>query len=272
MNDNSQSNPIQVDVESFPRPEKIPIRFDETWFAYDSVPVVRDINFSIMPGEFAAILGPNGSGKTTLMKLALGLLKPSSGRVLLFGEPSDNFTDWHRIGYVPQRIQTTEYRFPASVREIVQFGAYSGFSFFPSFKHNENSRVDDAMELAGIRELAGRRVSDIAVGQQQRMLIARALVRRPDLLVMDEPVAGVDAAGEDQFHSMVRRLNRDLGITIVMVSHDIGAVMREATTCACINQDIVFHGPVHQLDANALSALYGFPVDVLMHDPDHTHR
>ena len=126
--------------------------------------------------------------------------------------------------------------------------------------------------LAGIRELAGRRVSDISVGQQQRMLIARALVRRPDLLVMDEPVAGVDAAGEDQFHSMVRKLNRDLGITIVMVSHDIGAVMREATTCACINQDIVFHGPVHQLDANALSALYGFPVDVLMHDPDHTHR
>jgi len=206
------------------------------------------------------------------MKLALGLLKPSSGRVLLFGEPSDNFTDWHRIGYVPQRIQTTEYRFPASVREIVQFGAYSGFSFFPSFKHNENSRVDDAMELAGIRNLADSRVSDISVGQQQRMLIARALVRRPDLLVMDEPVAGVDAAGEDQFHSMVRRLNRDLGITIVMVSHDIGAVMREATTCACINQDIVFHGPVHQLDANALSALYGFPVDVLMHDPDHTHR
>ena len=102
MNDNSQSNPIQVDVESFPRPEKIPVRFDETWFAYDSVPVVRDINFSIMPGEFAAILGPNGSGKTTLMKLALGLLKPSSGRVLLFGEPSDNFTDWHRIGYVPE--------------------------------------------------------------------------------------------------------------------------------------------------------------------------
>ena len=104
MNDNFQSNPIQVGVESFPRPEKIPIRFDETWFAYDSVPVVRDINFSIMSGEFAAILGPNGSGKTTLMKLALGLLKPSSGRVLLFGEPSDNFTDWHRIGYVPQRL------------------------------------------------------------------------------------------------------------------------------------------------------------------------
>lgn len=254
-------------------PEQVPIRFDETWFSYDSEPVVRDINFSIAPGEFAAILGPNGSGKTTLMKLALGLLKPTSGQVLLFGEPADRFTDWHRVGYVPQRTQATESRFPASVREVVNFGTYSGFDPLAIFKHQKSSdRVDEAMEMAGIQDLADRRVSDLSVGQQQRMLIARSLVRRPDLLVMDEPVAGIDAAGEEQFHSMIRRLNRDLGITIVMISHDIGAVMREATTIACINRDIVFHGPVHQLDAQALSNLYGFPVDVLMHDPEHTHR
>ena len=254
------------------RPDQVPIRFEETWFSYNSEPVVRDINFSITPGEFAAILGPNGSGKTTLMKLALGLIKPTSGRVLLFGEPAESFTDWHRVGYVPQRTQATESRFPASVREIVNFGSYSGFRPFAFFQRKKSSRVDEAMEMAGIQHLADRRVSDLSVGQQQRMLIARSLVRRPDLLVMDEPVAGVDAAGEDQFHNLMRRLNRDLGITIVMVSHDIGAVMREATTIACINRDIVFHGPVHQLDAQALSGLYGFPVDVLMHDPEHTHR
>ena len=252
--------------------DQIPIRFDETWFSYNSVPVVRDINFSITPGEFAAILGPNGSGKTTLMKLALGLLKPTSGQVLLFGEPAEIFTDWHKVGYVPQRTQSTESRFPASVREIVIFGSYSGFSPLSIFKRDKSNRVDEAMDMAGIGQLASRRVSDLSVGQQQRMLIARSLVRKPELLVMDEPVAGVDAAGEEQFHTMVRRLNRDLGITIVMVSHDIGAVMREATTCACINRDIVFHGPVHQLDAQALSGLYGFPVDVLMHDDEHTHR
>jgi len=254
------------------RPDQIPIRFAETWFSYNSEPVVRDINFAITPGEFAAILGPNGSGKTTLMKLALGLLKPTSGRVLLFGEPADKFTDWHRVGYVPQRTHATESRFPASVREIVNFGSYTGFNPLTIFKRKDSNRVDEAMEMAGITHLANRRVSDLSVGQQQRMLIARSLVRRPDLLVMDEPVAGVDAAGEEQFHTMVRRLNRELGITIVMVSHDIGAVMREATTIACINRDIVFHGPVHQLDAQALSALYGFPVDVLLHDPEHTHR
>ena len=275
------SNQLQDDTESqhfsthhgkVLRPEQIPIRFVETWFSYNSVPVVRDINFSITPGEFAAILGPNGSGKTTLMRLALGLLKPTSGQVLLFGEPAETFTDWQKVGYVPQRTQATESRFPASVREIVNFGSYSGFNPLSILKRKKSNQVDEAMEMAGIAYLASRRVSDLSVGQQQRMLIARSLVRRPDLLVMDEPVAGVDAAGEEQFHTMVRRLNRDLGITIVMVSHDIGAVMREATTCACINRDIVFHGPVHQLDAEALSGLYGFPVDVLMHDDEHTHR
>jgi zinc transport system ATP-binding protein len=268
----TESHNVQTQPNESLRPDQVPIRFEEAWFSYNSEPVVRDINFSITPGEFAAILGPNGSGKTTLMKLALGLIKPSSGRVLLFGEPAESFTDWHRVGYVPQRTQATESRFPASVREIVNFGSYSGFSPFAFFKRDKSNRVDEAMEMAGIQHLADRRVSDLSVGQQQRMLIARSLVRRPDLLVMDEPVAGVDAAGEDQFHNMMRRLNRDLGITIVMVSHDIGAVMREATTCACINRDIVFHGPVHQLDAEALSGLYGFPVDVLMHDPEHTHR
>ncbi len=268
----TQSHNYNRESTGLLRPDQIPIRFDETWFSYDSEPVVRDINFSITPGEFAAILGPNGSGKTTLMKLALGLLKPTSGRVLLFGHPAESFTDWHRVGYVPQRTQATESRFPASVREIVNFGSYSGFNPLAIFKRGDRARVDEAMEMAGVQHLASTRVSDLSVGQQQRMLIARSLVRRPDLLVMDEPVAGIDAAGEEQFHTMIRRLNRDMGITIVMVSHDIGAVMREATTCACINRDIVFHGPVHQIDAEALSRLYGFPVDVLMHDPEHTHR
>ena len=270
--DETESQNVDVNSSKTLAPDQIPIRFDETWFSYNSEPVVRDIKFSITPGEFAAILGPNGSGKTTLMKLALGLLKPTSGRVLLFGVPADRFTDWHRVGYVPQRTQATESRFPASVREVVNFGTYSGFDPLAIFKRRRSDRVDEAMEMAGVQELAERRVSDLSVGQQQRMLIARSLVSRPDLLVMDEPVAGIDAAGEEQFHSMIRRFNRDLGITIVMVSHDIGAVMREATTVACINRDIVFHGPVHQLDAKALSNLYGFPVDVLMHDPEHTHR
>ena len=110
------------------------------------------------------------------------------------------------------------------------------------------------------------------MGQQQRVLIARSLVRGPELLVLDEPVAGVDAGGQEHFFELIRRLNRERGITILMVSHDIGAALRDATAVACINRRIVFHGPSHSVTARELSLLYGIPVDVLIHDALHEHR
>jgi len=110
------------------------------------------------------------------------------------------------------------------------------------------------------------------MGQQQRVLIARALVREPELLILDEPLAGIDAAGQEQFHTLLRRLNGELGMTILLVSHDIGAVMREATSVACINKSLVFHGPIHTLTQKELAELYGFPVDILLHDALHEHR
>jgi zinc transport system ATP-binding protein len=249
-----------------------PLEFRGTWFSYDGEPVVENINFTVTPGEFLALLGPNGSGKTTLLKLALGLLRPTRGEVLLFGQRPDRFRDWEKVWYVPQRVEAVESRFPATVREVVAFGLYRGLDPFAGLRSGTRVLIDQALELVGISELGGRRVSALSVGQQQRMLIARALARRPELLLMDEPVAGVDAAGQEQFHELVRRLNRDLGITIVLVSHDIGAVMRQASTCACINCELVFHGPVHRLTARELSHLYGFPVDVLLHDALHEHR
>ena len=155
---------------------------------------------------------------------------------------------------------------------MVAYGTYRGFDPLRLFKRSSSKEIDDALEMVGIPELADRRVADMSVGQQQRMLIARAMVRRPELLLMDEPVAGVDAAGQEAFHKLVRRLNSELGVTVMLVSHDIGAVMREATTCACINREIVFHGGVHDIRSIDLSKLYGFPVDILLHDPNHTHR
>lgn len=253
-------------------PTKPPLEFREAWFSYDGQVVVEDASFVVSAGEFVAILGPNGSGKTTLLRMALGLLKPTHGDVLLFGTRADRFHDWEKIGYVPQRVEGLETRFPATVAEVVAQGRYFGFDPLRLFRRGDRKRVDEALETVGIPSLRDRRVSSLSVGQQQRMLIARALVRRPAVMFMDEPVAGVDAAGREQFHSLIRHLNQDLGITIVLVSHDIGAVMREATTCACINRQLMFHGPVHQLTSEALARLYGFPVDVMLHDAEHTHR
>jgi zinc transport system ATP-binding protein len=249
-----------------------PLEYRHVWFVYGAEPVVEDITFSVTRGEFMAILGPNGSGKTTLLKLALGLLRPAKGEVLLFGQPPSRFKGWPRVGYVPQRTEALLGRFPATVREVVSFGLYRGPGVPPVFGRSRNAQLDQAMQSAGIGALAEKRVSELSVGQQQRMLLARALVRGPELLLLDEPVAGVDAAGQEQFHALMRHLNREMGITIVLVSHDIGAVMREATTCACVNCAMVFHGPVHNLTSRELSQLYGFPVDVLMHDSLHEHR
>ncbi len=249
-----------------------PLEYRGVWFAYGAEPVVEEITFSVRRGEFMAILGPNGSGKTTLLKLALGLLNPTRGEVLLFGRPSSRFRDWTRVGYVPQRVDAVQARFPATVREVVDFGLYRGPGLPALFDSARRAQVAEAMDAVGISALAKRRVSELSVGQQQRMLLARALVRRPELLMLDEPVAGVDAAGQEQFHVLLRRLNREMGLTVVLVSHDIGAVIREASTCACINCAMVFHGPVHQLTNRELSQLYGFPVDILVHDALHEHR
>ncbi|MBI4305836.1 MAG: metal ABC transporter ATP-binding protein, partial [Chloroflexi bacterium] len=205
-------------------------------------------------------------------RLALGLVRPTSGEVLLFDKSPDRFRDWRRVGYVPQFVEEIRARFPATAEEIVSQGAYSGFDPGYAFRRNPSGVVREAMATAGVEELRKRRISELSIGQQQRVLIARALVRRPELLVLDEPVAGVDAAGQEHFFELIRRLNHEMGITILMVSHDIGAVLRDASAVACINRKIVFHGPSHEITARELSLLYGIPVDVLIHDALHGHR
>jgi len=247
--------------------------FDNTWYSYGGgEPAVESVSFQIQKGDFAAILGPNGSGKTTLLRLALGLLKPSRGSVELFGEPSGRFRDWSRVGYVPQRLEGLGTRFPATVEEIVEQGLYQGFDPLSMFRRRGRKKVYDALEIAGISDLRQRPIESLSVGQRQRALIARAIVGDPDLLCLDEPVSGVDAVGRDRFHELISSLNSEYGMTVFLISHDIGAVMQGASVCACINRTVVFHGPPHSITGDHLSELYGFPVDVLLHDALHEHR
>ena len=241
-------------------------------FSYGAHVVLEDLSFAVPIGEFAAILGPNGSGKTTLLRLALGLDRPTSGSVLLFGEPAAGFRDWTKIGYVPQTIDGLQRQYPGTVSEVVAQGLYRGFDPLAAVRRRGQRQVEDALGTVGIQDLRDRKMATLSAGQQQRTLLARALVREPQLLVLDEPVAGVDAAAEEQFYDLLRRLNGDMGITVLMVTHDIGAVMREASTVACINRTLVFHGPAHQITQKELSTLYGFPMEVVVHDALHEHR
>ena len=245
------------------------VEWEHVSFAYGSVPAVEDVSLCIHYGELAAVLGPNGGGKSTLIKLALGLLQPDAGRVRLFGRDVSEFRDWRRVGYMPQVVAGVWRDFPATVSEVVAHGTHSGVSPFGLFRRSERPEVIEALEVARMTAYRSRRLSELSVGQQQRVLLARALVRQPELLVLDEPAAGVDVSGEEQLYSVLRELNRDRGIAIVIVSHDIGAMLREATTLACMDRNLVLHGQPHELTVDELSTLYGVPVDVVVHDALH---
>ena len=224
------------------------------------------------------LTGYLGAGKTTMMDVITGKTRPDKGSVW-FGQDLNLLAltepEIAQAGIGRKFQKPTVFEF-LNVFENLELALADDKSFWHTLVARltpvQRERIDEVLHMIGLEAERTAMAGVLSHGQKQWLEIGMLLMQEPELLLVDEPVAGIDAAGEEQFHSMIRRLNRDLGITIVMVSHDIGAVMREATTIACINTDIVFHGPVHQLDAQALSGLYGFPVDVLMHDPEHTHR
>ena len=181
---------------------------------YDGIPVEKDINFTVDEGDYLCIVGENGSGKSTLMKTLLGLQEPVSGKIV-FGEPGIK----NGIGYLPQ--QTLVQRdFPASVREIVLSGCQGRCRWRPFYNKAEKALADANMDRMGIRELADRNYRELSGGQQQRVLLARALCATQKLLLMDEPVSGLDPKVTQEMYDLINRLNSE-GITIIMVSHDI---------------------------------------------------
>ncbi len=211
-------------------------------FAYERTPVLLGVNLDLHHGDFLALIGPNGSGKTTLVKLALGLLRPDRGAVFLFGRPIGEFSDWQRIGYVPQKATHFDPLFPASVEEAVRMALRSHGARLKQSRAEAAAAVAAALDLVGLGSFRRLPVGGLSGGQQQRVFIARALATRPDVLVLDEPTTGVDAETRDRFYDMLGRLNAAEGIAIVLVTHDIAAVDRRVNSVACLNQRLIYHG------------------------------
>ena len=183
-------------------------------------PVLRGIDLAVRRGEVVAVLGANGSGKSTLVRTVLGLVPTSRGEVRLFGTPLEDFHDWRRVGFVPQRVGAAS-GVPATVREVVASGRLSRRRPFVPSKRADREAVEAAIDAVGLQEKARDGVATLSGGQQQRVLIARALAGTPDLLVLDEPTAGVDVHSQQAFADALATLVAR-GATIVLVAHELG--------------------------------------------------
>lgn len=242
------------------------IEFQHVDFGYHQQMILEDITFSIQAGEFVGIIGPNGSGKTTLLRLLLGLLSPQQGQVLLFNQPVVVGQNTIRLGYMPQRISQLETRFPITVQEVVQLGRVHSHSFGPFTHRDDHQAVHKALETAGLFKYRHRLINELSGGQQQRVFIAKALASQPQLLILDEPTVGVDAESQQEFYTLLTRLNTESDITIVLVSHDIDVVMSEVQTVLCLNKTLIYHGSSHHfLEGNYIDKLYGKSNKLVVH-------
>jgi zinc transport system ATP-binding protein len=218
--------------------------------------VLSGVDLRVEEGEFVAIAGPNGGGKTTLLRLALGLERPTSGRVLLFGEPARTFHDRARIGYLAQRTRIGVHA-PVTVRELVEAGR-TPLRPLGRLRAEDREAVSEAIERVGLTQLAHRPLTRLSGGQQQRAFIAKALAARPKLLVLDEPTTGVDVESQEALAALLDRLHSELGVTILYVSHEFGAVEHFVQRLILVRERIAFDGPPSELPG-------------MWHDPSHTH-
>jgi len=236
-------------------------------FSYGAEPVLDAVHLDVRQGEYLGLIGPNGSGKTTLLKLILGSLQaPKKGEIKLFGLPVQSFRERWRIGYVSQKAASFNSGFPATVEEVVGTGLAARRGLFRMPTAGDRAAVAEALDRVGMLAFKHRLIGRLSGGQQQRVFIARALVSRPELLILDEPTVGVDAQAEAQFYRLIRELRQQMDLTVVLVSHDIGVVAHEVTSLACLNRKLFYHGSPEEFGTDEqLCELYGHPVRTIAH-------
>jgi zinc transport system ATP-binding protein len=247
-----------------PQMDEIAVYMKDVAFAYNGTVVLEDINLKIKAGRFVGILGPNGAGKSTLLKVILGLIRPTQGEVKVFGQsPQRLRLQGHAVGYLPQRPLSNPH-FPVSVLEVVLMGRYGHIGLGRRPREADRELARRTLDRVGISHLAERLIGEISGGEQQRVFIARALCVEPRLLVLDEPTVSLDACVQDDIFEMVDGLKRDFNLTVLIVSHDIGAVARQVDDVICINRRIHVHQPP-PIGRLGLESTFGCSVEYLFH-------
>ncbi len=217
------------------------ISLENISFSYNSEQVIKDVSLVIHKGDYVGIVGPNGGGKSTLIKLMLGLLRPKKGSITIFGDDVRKFKNWHKVGYVPQKTYFDN-NFPVTVQEAVGMGRYGKIGLFKFPSKIDREKVEKALSHVEMLEYKNRRISDLSGGQQQRVFIARALAAEPEVIFLDEPTVGVDVKTQKNFYELLRKLNQDLSLTLVLASHELEVLAHESTELGYINRTLEFYG------------------------------
>jgi len=198
-------------------------------FSYGDHKILDDVNLCIHEGDYLGVVGPNGGGKTTLIKLILGLLKPDAGEIKIFGKDLKSFRDWGNIGYVAQKATNFDPLFPLTAADVVGLG------------NKKKSDVSWALEKVEMSKFSKSLIGQLSGGQQQRIFIARALAQKPRVIFLDEPTTGVDAEAQKEFYDFIEKLNKELDITLILVSHDMEVVKKEVTEIAYVNKKLTYY-------------------------------
>ncbi len=224
------------------------IKINNLSYAYESKKVFSEVNLTINSGDFAALIGPNGSGKSTFIKLLLGILPCQQGEINLLGDSINKFKAWDKVGYIPQDIREFNHSFPATVKEIIAANLYQEMGFIKILTTSLEKKIDKALEKVNMLEYKSELIGQLSGGQQQRVFIARTLVTEPEIIFLDEPLAGVDASAEESFYNLLAKLNNKFGITIIMISHNVNVVSNKANKIICFGDEKIYSHQAENFD------------------------
>ena len=237
--------------------------FEDLWVHYGDITALEEVNLSIYQSDFLGIIGPNGGGKTTLFKVLLGLIKPTQGNITFLGDnPKKNRK---LMGYVPQHSHFDR-QFPVSAWDVVLTGRLGRVGLFKKFSEHDKEIASDALKEVEMFDLRDKQIGELSGGQIQRVLIARALVTEPKILLFDEPTANIDKQSEINLYKLLKKLNEFL--PIVMISHDIGVISAYVNKIACLNKRLYYHNS-KEITQEMLEATYHCPVDLIAHGVPH---
>ncbi|MDP3041253.1 MAG: metal ABC transporter ATP-binding protein [Candidatus Omnitrophota bacterium] len=208
---------------------------------YNGIEALSGVSFEAAPADYVGVVGPNGSGKTTLIKALLGLV-PYEGQVYFLGKGFSCFTKEKHVGYLPQKMSFLDQRFPATAKEIVVSGVYCCKKFPKRLSRKDYIAAEEAMEILGITNLKDRPIGRLSGGQQQRVLLARALVHRPEILILDEPTVALDPQSREAFYATLQKLNKERKVTVFFVSHDVVSIGKYASKILYLDRQIIFFG------------------------------